>query len=333
MEEFSDQGQLLLKTHSMEFSEVRPQSGQDAPSSGNAATANADVGQDAGAQRSESTLRFDERINADTLTELVKQAAKSLGLVEPGVQLISDDAGWVEGTNQGFRSWQIRLSIAPEQTNEVLAALKTQLSSSPVWLSANQIGSAIAGDKTRLALAAIAGSLLGIIGYVWFRFERLSYGVAAVVALIHDVLITIGAIAATYWFKDVLGFLMIDEFKISLPVTAAILTIIGYSINDTIVVFDRIRELKGRSPHLTVPLINDAINQTLSRTVLTSATTFLAVLILYVFGGPGIHAFAFALMVGIFIGTYSSIFVAAPLLLWNAKSTPAPVSSRERVSA
>ena len=119
----------------------------------------------------------------------------------------------------------------------------------------------------------------------------------------------------------------------SLPVTAALLTIIGYSINDTIVVFDRIRELKGKSPNLTAQLINDSINQTLSRTVLTSATTFLAVLVLYVLGGPGIHAFAFALMVGIFVGTYSSIFVASPLLLWNVKAGEATVTNKERVSA
>ena len=97
------------------------------------------------------------------------------------------------------------------------------------------------------------------------------------------------------------------------------MTIIGYSLNDTIVVFDRIREVKGRSPKLTAEIINKSINQTLSRTLLTSFTTLLAVVILYAIGGQGIHAFAFALMVGVVAGTYSSIFVACPVLLWMSK--------------
>jgi SecD/SecF fusion protein len=290
-------------------------------------------GADDSSLRSESSMQFEEAINAETLEGLFKDTAKSLGIVQPDVQLVSDELNWIEGSSQGHKSWRVRLSTTPAQAEQILSVLKTKLDGTPVWLAANQIGSSVAGDKTRLALAAITGSLIGIIAYVWFRFERLSYGVAAVVALIHDVLITIGAIAATYWLKDVFGFLMIDEFKISLPVTAALLTIIGYSINDTIVVFDRIRELKGKSPNLSAQLINDSINQTLSRTVLTSATTFLAVLVLYVLGGPGIHAFAFALMVGIFVGTYSSIFVASPLLLWNVKAGEATVTNKERVSA
>ena len=113
---------------------------------------------------------------------------------------------------------------------------------------------------------------------------------------------------------------MIDEFKISLSVLAAFLTIIGYSLNDTIVVFDRIREVRGKSPHLSAEMINTSINQTLSRTLLTSITTLIGVVILYFAGGQGIHAFAFALMVGVIIGTYSSIFVASPALLWMSRS-------------
>ena len=111
-------------------------------------------------------------------------------------------------------------------------------------------------------------------------------------------------------------FLLIDPFKISLTVVAAILTIIGYSLNDTIVVFDRIRETKGKSPRLTGEMINTSINQTLSRTLLTSLTTLLVVGLLYCFGGAGIHAFAFALVIGVIAGTYSSVFIASPILLW-----------------
>ena len=103
------------------------------------------------------------------------------------------------------------------------------------------------------------------------------------------------------------------------------MTIIGYSLNDTIVVFDRIREVRGKSPGLTVEMINASINQTLSRTILTSLTTLIVVVILYAIGGSGIHGFAFALVVGIVVGTYSSIFIASPVLLWMSHSAePAP---------
>ena len=109
--------------------------------------------------------------------------------------------------------------------------------------------------------------------------------------------------------------LQIDAFQISLPIVAAFLTIIGYSLNDTIVVFDRIREVRGKSPHLTAEMINTSINQTLGRTLLTSLTTLLVVAILYFAGGAGIHGFAYALVVGVVVGPYSSIFVASPALL------------------
>ena len=135
----------------------------------------------------------------------------------------------------------------------------------------------------------------------------------------HDVLITLGAIAVSYWLVGVLGFLQIEEFKISLPVVAAFLTIIGYSLNDTIVVFDRIREVRGKSPELTDDMINASINQTLGRTLLTSLTTLIVVAILYALGGQSIHGFSFALLVGVVVGTYSSIFVASPALLWMMK--------------
>ena len=132
-------------------------------------------------------------------------------------------------------------------------------------------------------------------------------------------LITLGVIALSAYVANYLGFLLIYEFKIGLPVLAAFLTIIGYSLNDTIVVFDRIREVKGKSPQLTEQIVNKSINQTLSRTLLTSFTTLLVVVILYIGGGQGIHAFAFSLVVGVIVGTYSSIFVAAPVLVWMSR--------------
>ena len=129
-----------------------------------------------------------------------------------------------------------------------------------------------------------------------------------------------------------LGWALVDDFKISLDVVAALLTIVGFSINDTIVIFDRLRELRGKSRYVTAAMIDKAVNQTLSRTILTSGTAFLATLILYVFGGQGIHAFAFAMLVGIITGSYSTIYIASPIVLWLQHSfglgEPAPAAAR-----
>jgi len=156
---------------------------------------------------------------------------------------------------------------------------------------------------------AIGLSLAGMLVYLWFRFE-LIYGVAAVVAVFHDTLITVGAFS-------------LSNQEITLTVIAALLTLIGYSMNDTIVVFDRIRENLALSRRESLSdVVNRSINQTLSRTVLTSGLTFLTVLSLYLFGGEVLHGFSFALVIGILIGTYSSIAVAAPMLVayqdWRA---------------
>ena len=113
----------------------------------------------------------------------------------------------------------------------------------------------------------------------------------------------------------VASFLLIDDFKIDLPAIAALLTLVGYSVNDTIVVFDRIREVRGKNPQLTPQMINDSVNQTLSRTMLASTTVFLVVGVLYVFGGESIRLFAFVMVIGVIVGTYSSIYIASPLLL------------------
>jgi preprotein translocase subunit SecF len=172
------------------------------------------------------------------------------------------------------------------------------------------VGPTVGKQLEKQAALATLLSLIGMLIYLWFRFE-LIYGVAAVVAVFHDTLITIGAFA-------------LSNQEISLTVIAAILTLVGYSMNDTIVVFDRIREnlRLSRREGLT-EIVNRSINQTLSRTVLTSGLTFLTVLALFVFGGEVLHGFSFALVIGILIGTYSSIAVAAPMLVayqdWRAK--------------
>ncbi len=187
------------------------------------------------------------------------------------------------------------------------------------------IGPQVGALLRRQALLATLYSLLGMLVYLWFRFE-LIYGVAAVVAVFHDTLITIGAFSLT-------------NQEITLTVIAAILTLIGYSMNDTIVVFDRIREnLRLSRRESLTNVVNRSINQTLSRTVLTSGLTFLTVLSLYVFGGEVLHGFSFALVVGILIGTYSSIAVAAPMLVayqdWrarNGKQAALPAGKRAKV--
>ncbi|UCE99742.1 MAG: protein translocase subunit SecDF, partial [Planctomycetota bacterium] len=155
----------------------------------------------------------------------------------------------------------------------------------------------------------------------WVRFGNARYGLAAIVALVHDVCITLGAVTAcTYLAATPIGQkLLVGDFKINLAIIAAFLTLIGYSLNDTIVVFDRIRENR-RKASLNPQIITNSINQTISRTILTSFTTFIVVLIMYIFGGQGLRGFTFAIGFGIIVGTYSSIAIAAPLLLLGSKT-------------
>ncbi|MBI3823491.1 MAG: protein translocase subunit SecF [Planctomycetes bacterium] len=180
--------------------------------------------------------------------------------------------------------------------------------------------SALATETRFRAMWAVLASWAAILLYLWFRFGNWTFGLAAVICLIHDLFFTLGAIAICHFFHGgPLGFigdaLMLEDFKVDLPAVAALLTLVGYSVNDTIVVFDRIREVRGKNPDLTPKMLNDSINQTLSRTILSSLTVFLVVVVLYIFGGPGVHLFAFIMVVGVVVGTYSSIYIAAPLLL------------------
>ncbi len=191
------------------------------------------------------------------------------------------------------------------------------------------VGPQVGGQLRKQALWATLYSLAGMLVYLWFRFE-LIYGIGAVVACFHDTIITI-------------GFFSLLNKDITLTVIAAILTLIGYSMNDTIVVYDRIREnIKLMRREKLADVVNKSINQTLSRTILTSGLTFLTVLSLYVFGGEVLRGFSLALVIGILIGTYSSIAVAAPMLVayqeWRSKKTgtatlPAVRASREKIKA
>jgi SecD/SecF fusion protein len=229
----------------------------------------------------------------------------------------------------------LRTDLDPATARAQLKALQDAMSSDPNMLfeRLTNFGGTVAGETRILALIAIVASWLIIIAYLWLRFKSLTYGLAAVIALVHDVLITLGAVAVTYWLALVPGvreILGIDQFKIDLPMTAAFLTLIGFSVNDTIVIFDRIREIKGKIPYLTSEVINAAINQTLSRTILTSLTAWLVVIVLYIFGGEGLHGFAFCLVVGFLSGTYSTIYIATPILIdWTSKAPPGKSSERK----
>jgi preprotein translocase subunit SecF len=168
--------------------------------------------------------------------------------------------------------------------------------------SESYIGPAIGRELVRKAILAVLGSLAGMLVYIWFRFE-FQWGLAAVVALVHDTAVS-------------LLLFSLSGYEMSLPVVAAFLTLVGYSTNDTVVVFDRIREnMKLRGGDDLVGLINDSINQTLSRTIITSGLTWIVVVALLVLGGEALRPFSFVMTIGIIIGTYSSIYIASPILV------------------
>jgi len=181
-----------------------------------------------------------------------------------------------------------------------------------------QFAPSVAKQSRNQAFIALALAMLGIMGYLWFRFGSLQYGLAAVIALIHDSAIAVGFVALSYFIAPTIfgKALLINDFRIDMTLVAAFLTVVGYSINDTIVVFDRIRENRGKLATVSANVVNNSINQCLSRTVLTSTTTLLVILVMYLFGGSGIHGFNYALIVGVLVGTYSSVAIAAPLLLF-----------------
>jgi SecD/SecF fusion protein len=195
-----------------------------------------------------------------------------------------------------------------EVRNKLMEGL-SQLKDNPSEIVNSQsVGSTVASDIRNSAFLSIVFGLLGVFLYIVVRFKRWQFAAGATIALAHDVFFVLSLFSI---FKDVLPFSNVDQ-----AVLAALLTIVGYSINDTVVVFDRIREnLQSHRKMPMIPTVNDAINTTLSRTIITSLTVFIAVLILFLFGGPIIRGFSFAMMVGIVLGTYSSIFVATPLAI------------------
>jgi preprotein translocase subunit SecF len=196
------------------------------------------------------------------------------------------------------------LSKVPGVTPQILNVIRQETYPVPLAIVGTElVGAKIGADLQRQAVLAVLYALGGMLVYIALRFEWI-YGVAAVIAVFHDTIITIGLFS-------------LFNKEISLTVVAALLTLVGYSMNDTIVVFDRIREnLKIHRREGLEALINRSVNQTLSRTILTSGLTFLTAVSLYFFGGQVLNGFSFALVVGIIVGTYSSIFIASPILIF-----------------
>jgi len=193
-------------------------------------------------------------------------------------------------------------------SKKIQSSLQEQFKDKPLEIRRVEVvGPKVGKDLKERALLAVGLSFLAILLYVAWRFKQVSYGLGGIVALFHDVVVTYGAIS-------------IAGIEYSLNVMAVILTIIGFSINDTIVIFDRVREdvKKFRKEDLET-IFNTAINETLGRTILTSGTVMMVVLILFFFGGPVIHDFAFALIVGLITGTYSTVYIASPVVLFWEK--------------
>ena len=312
-----------LQTYSMGFGEVTSTAKAEKSADGSPAKP------EAGGLTTVAALDFPEKINLLTLRSTIQAACEAEGQADAPFEL---EAEGMTSRLKPYRNWALSTSLDPDAARKVLQRVANKLNDTPVYLSANTIGGKVAGNTKVTAVYALLASLLMIVLYVWLRFQNVAFGLAAVVALAHDVLVTVACLALSKFVAPFMGWALVDDFKISLDVVAALLTIVGFSINDTIVIFDRLRELRGKARYVTAGMIDKAVNQTLSRTILTSGTAFLATLILYAFGGQGIHAFAFAMLVGIITGSYSTIYIASPIVLWLQHrfglGEPAPAAAR-----
>lgn len=245
----------------------------------------------------------------ETDLELVRTAVGDMGFAGSTFQGITPPLD----LNKNYEFIRVGIPLQPETVEtggseaqqialrKVEAGLTEKVGKFEVY-SQDVVGSKVSGELRTKGIMAVGLALLMVLAYIWFRFEW-QFGLGAVAALFHDVLLTIGVFS-------------LAQIEFNLSIIAAILTIVGYSLNDTVIVYDRIRENLRKYKTKPLPeVLNLAINDTLSRTILTSLTTLLALIALYVLGGAGLRGFSFAMIWGVFVGTYSSIFVASPLLL------------------
>lgn len=245
------------------------------------------------------TVQFDKTPNVEQVREQLTKTFDS----EPEIKTFGSN-------NTLLITTDYLLNENSDQTDQkVQTALHDGLKASGYEtkvLSSNKVGSTIASDIRNSAFMSILFGLIGVFLYIILRFRKWQFALGATLSLAHDAIVVLGVFSI---FKDILPFTTIDQ-----EIIAAVLTVIGYSVNDTVIVFDRIREYVGENKKKPlIPVVNDAINHTLNRTVITSVTVLLAIIILFIFGGPVIRGFSFAMMLGVVLGTYSSIFVATPI--------------------
>ena len=238
------------------------------------------------------------QINAAAGPAAIKDALKEMQLGGLAVQGFGDES------NEFLIRAQASSAELKDVSSQISKLLEVKFGTGTVDIRRSEmVGPQVGKDLREKGIMAVVYAMIGILIYITLRFE-FRFAVGAIIALIHDVGITLGVFS-------------LFGKEIDLPIIAAFLAIIGYSLNDTIIVYDRIRENMGTLSKSDFPtIVNRSINETLSRTILTSGTTLLVVLSLFVFGGGVIHNFAFALLIGVLIGTYSSVFVASPLLIF-----------------
>ena len=251
-------------------------------------------------------LNFGVDFKGGTLIELRVENAE-IGIGDVRQSFIKMNLGDVNVKKFGKgNDYLIKFEQTDKNKENFIENIKTKLSKNLggnfSFRRVENVGPKVSGELLKSGLIAIVLSLSAMLIYIWIRFEW-QFSLGAIIALIHDVIITI-------------GFFSILEFEINLSIVAAVLTIVGYSMNDTVVIFDRVREnLKKYSSKTINEISNLSINETLSRTIITSSTTLLALLSIFFFGGKILHGFSFAMILGVIFGTYSSIFIANPILI------------------
>ena len=233
----------------------------------------------------------------------LRSEVRSLKLGDVQIQQVNDFSGQSACSDNSCAMLRVELQPGGDKAQQVaLNRVKEKLGDKVIYRNTEVVGPTVQGELIESGIIAVLSAIGAVLLYIWFRFEW-QFAIGAVAALVHDVLMT-------------LGIFSLLQIEFGLPVVAAILTIVGYSLNDTVVVYDRIREnLRKFKKMPLADLLNRSINETLSRTILTSVTTLLALFSLYIFGGEVIRGFTFAMIWGVIVGTYSSVFIASPILL------------------